>query len=175
MLIGFTGSRQGMTQFQKEELAKVLKFKECSEFMHGDYIGSDEQANQIALDVGVSIFTIHPPDNIKARAFCFDTERQFRWNRELTSYYPLAYKGKEIRVRWYPIDTYLKRNHRIVDQCSYIVATPKEFVHSIRSGTWSTIRYAWKSKKDIIIIPPIERPLELPENSVEQILERPQD
>jgi hypothetical protein len=57
-----------------------------------------------------------------------------------------------------PVEPYLERNKRIVDNVTLLIATPKEFHHTLRSGTWSTIRYAWKKKIDVVIIPPIERP-----------------
>lgn len=157
MLIGFTGTQSGMTSFQKEELAKILNIKQCTEFLHGDCIGADREANDIALKSGVILFTIHPPDNMKKRAFCFDIFMKTKWNRIIT---PYENWSDVIKVRWYPVDAYLKRNQRIVDSVELMIAAPKEHKHTVRSGTWSTIRYAWKSKKDIIVIPPIDRPQE---------------
>ena len=145
-----------MTDFQKIELAKLLKIKECSEFIHGDCIGSDAQANSIALNAGIKIFTIHPPDNPNKRAWCFDDSKETKSNRILTPYEDV----KGIRVRWHPAIGYLERNKNIVDQSDLLIATPKEFRHSLRSGTWATIRHAWKTKKNLVIIPPVERPQE---------------
>jgi hypothetical protein len=154
VIIGFTGSRSGMTDFQKHEL-KLILGNGCDEFMHGDCKGSDEQANTVALSMGVKMFTIHPPSQHKYRAFCFDMHHTTQINNILTPYITTK---DGIQVRWYPVDDFLKRNKRIVDMCDVIIATPKEFRHTIRSGTWATIRYAWKTKKDsIIIIPPVNR------------------
>ena len=154
MIIGFTGTRNGMTDFQKEHLATILREKFCTEFMHGDCLGADQQANDIAKDCGIKIFTIHPPDDSRKRAFCFDQAQLMKYNKDVTPYYHIT----GVDVRWFPTDAYLKRNHRIVDMCELIVATPKEFTHTIRSGTWATIRYAWKTKKDsVIVIPPVDR------------------
>lgn len=167
MLIGFTGSQSGMTQFQKDELFKILSMKECSEFIHGDCIGSDAEANNIALSVGVKLFTIHPPSNSHKRAFCFDPNKRFLWNRINTPFVEIGNEG--VKVRWMPIEAYLERNKRIVDSVSLMIATPKEFTHTVRSGTWSTIRYAWKNKKDIIIIPPIDRPKNISEEEAKEL------
>jgi len=156
MLIGFTGSQSGMTQFQKDESRKILIEKECSELVFGDCIGSDLQVATIALTVGVRIFTIHPPDNPNKRAWAWDQDKTTKNNRIITPYINKI----GISVRWYPVCNYLKRNHHIVDQVALLIATPKEFQHTLRSGTWSTIRYAWKTKKNIIIIPPVDRPIE---------------
>lgn len=153
MIIGFSGSQRGMTKFQKDELK--LRLEGCTEFVHGDCIGSDEQANNIALECGISIFTIFPPTGTIKRAFCFNKERNLfndnmQWNE-------IDYDGRVIQVRWYPKNEYLKRNQLIVNYCESMIATPKEYEHTLRSGTWATIRFAWKTKKNIIIIPPVNR------------------
>jgi hypothetical protein len=140
-----------MTQFQKEELAKLLKLKECQEFCHGDCIGSDEQAADIALGIGVKIFTVFPPTGTTKRAYWMNPEKflnndDFQWNY-----------NRDITVRWHPKDEYLKRNQKIVEHCKLMIAAPKEFEHTLRSGTWATIRYAWKIRRDITIIPPVKK------------------
>lgn len=154
MKIGFTGTQRGMTESQKEFLKEILEMKVCTEFCHGDCIGSDAQANQIAINLGISIFTIFPPELTKKRAFCFNPNKMemgYEWNTiDVADFY-------SIKVKWMPENKYLERNKHIVDSVDWMIATPKEFEHSIRSGTWATIRYAWKRKKGITIIPPIER------------------
>lgn len=151
MIIGFTGTQRGMTQFQKDELKSLLQLKGCQEFTHGDCIGSDCEANDIALSVGVKIFTIFPPTGTTKRGYCFNVDKDlmnddFQW-REVNG----------VNVRWWPKDEYLKRNQKIVEHCQLMIATPKEYEHTLRSGTWATIRYAWKMKRDITIIPPVNR------------------
>ena len=158
MKIGFTGSQKGMTDWQKEMLKEVYQHKPCEEFIHGDCIGSDEQAADVMVDLGVRIFTIYPPTNNNKRAFWANVRKEptmpIGWHEIEIK------KGTIIQVRWMPRDDYLKRNQRIVDNCELMIATPKEHQHSLRSGTWATIRYAWKVKRDITIIPPIEREVE---------------
>lgn len=156
MIIGFTGSQSGMTKFQKDFVLKILQDYKCTEFVHGDCIGSDEEANKIALFVGITQFTIHPPDNLKKRAFCFDPNRE---SRKVITLTPWLSAGA-VRVRWHRPAPYLERNKKIVNSVELMIATPKEFHHTLRSGTWSTIRHAWHIKREIIIIPPIERPEE---------------
>jgi hypothetical protein len=165
MIIGFTGSQSGMTHFQKEELKKILQMKECSEFIMGDCIGSDKQAANIAVECGVTIFTVYPPVDIRKRAFFADERKNTAYNQIITPYVERLVLGKPIKIRWMPIKPYLERNKDIVDASAIMIATPKEHKHTIRSGTWSTIRYAWKVKKtDIVIIPPIVR-----EDNVENV------
>ena len=47
---------------------------------------------------------------------------------------------------------YLQRNHNIVNECDMLVAFPSTSNEVLRSGTWSTIRYAKKAKKPVEII-----------------------
>lgn len=154
MKIGFTGTQRGMTEFQKKELEFHLK--DCTEFVHGDCIGSDEQANQVAFNLGIKFFTIFPPTDSKKRAFCWNSSRDLL-NDNAQWVDMLCPSGITVKVRWMPKEDYLKRNQRIVDNVTKLIATPKEFEHSLRSGTWATIRYAWKVKRDIVIIPPVNR------------------
>lgn len=156
MVIGFTGTQSGMTQFQKDTFASILTLHSVTELHHGDCIGADEEANRIALYEGIKIFSIHPPSNHNRRAFCFDEEQATKFNHVLTDYKELI----SSRVRWYPVKPYLERNQEMIDVVEMSIATPKEYHHTLRSGTWATIRYAWKIKKHIVIIPPVDRPKE---------------
>lgn len=148
MRIGFCGSQKGMTSFQKEELVKRLEGG--TEFVFGDCIGSDSEAAHIAWKCGISTFTIYPQNtNSKKRNWCWNQDKDItREDGEWRYLYGL-------QIRWMPAMEPLKRNKLIVDNCELLIATPKEFEHSIRSGTWATIRYAWKTKRNLIIIPPV--------------------
>lgn len=152
MRIGFTGTQSGMTNFQKAMLANILKEEGCTEFIHGDCVGADSQANDIAIDCGIKYITIFPPDNPNKRAWKFDATKnpilhKWEWQEAIIG----------IKVRWAPRAPYLDRNKHIVDNCEMMIACPKEAEHTVRSGTWATIRYAWKVKRKIVIIPPIQR------------------
>jgi hypothetical protein len=129
-MIGFTGTQNGMTLQQKEKLRELLSIERLShnEFHHGDCIGSDEQACLIAVEAGFKLFC-HPPNNPSKRAF-------------VKSDFFFAEKS------------YLERNHDIVDSCNKLYAAPEGFEEELRSGTWSTIRYAKQNKKQVIIIYP---------------------
>lgn len=69
MKVGFTGTQLGMTGFQIEELTKLLMATTITQFHHGDCIGADEQAHEIAKALGIPV-AIHPPINPSKRAFC---------------------------------------------------------------------------------------------------------
>lgn len=121
--IGFTGTKRGMTQFQKDWLFSALDgySKEPGErwFLHGDCVGADVQAADIALNLGFKIWEF-PPISDKFRGFFT------HWDR------------KE------PEGLYLDRDHAIVDNCDLLFAASAEDYELSRSGTWATIRYAKK-------------------------------
>ena len=136
--IGFTGTQHGITNEQRYALNVYLKVAVNSnfevEFHHGDCIGADKQFHELLESLKVPHIVnqkiiIHPPiKNIK-RAFC-------------KSDFILEPKD------------YLDRNKDIVNASEILIATPKEFEEQLRSGTWSTIRYCTKQKKQAFIIFP---------------------
>lgn len=126
MIIGFTGTQKGMTYFQKQQVELLLLGIE-GEFHHGDCIGADAEAHDIAEKYLKCI--IHPPINNDKRAF------------------------KKANIILEPKE-YLDRNKDIVKACERLIATPEEYQEQLRSGTWSTVRYARKMKKLIAIIFP---------------------
>jgi predicted Rossmann fold nucleotide-binding protein DprA/Smf involved in DNA uptake len=104
-------------------------------FHHGDCIGADEQAHDIAIAAGLKVH-IHP---------C--VIRPKRANR-IPSNYPNGRPAIEE-----PADP-LERNRRMVNLCDQLFACPKEPTEVIRSGTWATIRYARKKGRRLYIILP---------------------
>ena len=135
MKIGFTGTRQGMTDAQSnafEELFVKLFHQDLSvrEFHHGDCIGSDEEADALVrVEPGVFLH-VHPCNLFRQRAY---TTGDF----EYTEMPPL------------------KRNREIVDATEVLIATPSDTKEIFRgSGTWATVRYARKQGRKIHIIFP---------------------
>ena len=131
MKIGFTGTREGMTKRQKKELERLLvEFLRggASEFHHGDCVGADEEAHTIASALGYKV-VVHPPERAILRAFC---------------------AGDVIL----PKKGYLQRNKDIVDSTDVLIAAPKSGTEVLRSGTWSTIRYARRKGKQVIVLEP---------------------
>lgn len=129
--VGFTGTQRGCTQRQRDELNDWFgSFTLIDEFElhHGDCIGADAEAHEIARGWGARVAG-HPPTDPKKRAFCrFDEEREPK--------------------------PYLDRNHDIVDETEWMVAAPGEMEEQLRSGTWATIRYARKRGRRLIIVHP---------------------
>ena len=130
MEVGFTGSRDGINAKQQNEMTEFLtKFKDHIKCVHhGDCVGADVAFHNIAKDLGISI-SIHPPKDSKLRAYCE----------------PYG-SGKMFAEK-----DFLQRNHKIVDECGILIACPKTNTEQKRSGTWATIRYARKKKKQLKI------------------------
>lgn len=126
--IGFTGTRDGMTDSQKKVLAHLLYALGAQILHHGDCIGADEDAHNIARENNVEV-VIHPPTVDGLRAFCLGASYVHR---------PRPYH---------------ERNRAIVDDTEFLIATPAGDEVST-SGTWSTIRYARKHGKPLAIIMP---------------------
>ncbi len=125
--IGFTGTRHGMNDIQKEKLKKIINAKKFSEFHHGMCIGSDEQAHHIISNKNKNIKIVGHPPTFKGSMIdpgCHILMKQFE---------------------------YLIRNHNIVDATDVLIATP-DTKEKTRSGTWSTVRYAKKKNKKIYVI-----------------------
>lgn len=135
MIVGFTGTQVGMTRNQMDHLRAELKRlmadgKAPFEFHHGDCIGADAEAHEIALECGYEV-VIHPPEYASKRAFC------------------------EGAASVKPPKPYLDRNHDIVNAAEVLIAAPKSLQEELRSGTWATVRY-WKKtgKKGGVLLAP---------------------
>lgn len=128
--IGFTGTRNGMTDLQKKAVKKFITSEKFNELHHGDCIGSDKDIHDMVVEYrekeSKKIKIIgHPPKYNKYQANC---------------------KCDILLAK----NDYLSRNHDIVDYTDILIATPdcKERLHS---GTWSTVRYARKKDKKVYI------------------------
>jgi hypothetical protein len=126
---GFTGTSLGMSNGQLIMLTSILGLG-VTHFHHGDCVGADAQAHDLARAIGLKI-EVHPPVVDRKRAFC---------------------QGATVVHNPKP---YLERNQDIVDVTDFLIATPYEFDEQDRGGTWSTIRYARRhAEKSLIIIKP---------------------
>lgn len=138
MKLGITGTQDGMTESQFLAVKEFfLSLHELTEIHGGDCIGFDAECILLVDEVRPDIKTIgHPPDNPKKRAFL--TYDELREEKD-----------------------YHSRNHDIVDETELLLACPKGPEYDadgkwigLRSGTWSTVRYARKGGKSIVIIMP---------------------
>lgn len=130
MRIGFTGTQQGMTSQQQDAVKQLLSRYNghFGEFHHGDCIGSDREALEIATELKYRT-VCHPPERADKRAFTDNHET------------------------WVP-KPYLMRNHDIVLATELLIATPRKDVEELRSGTWATVRYARKLDRAVAVVFP---------------------
>ncbi len=127
MRIGFTGTRESMTERQCREVETLLRSLNAAELHHGDCRGADAQAHTIAEVMEMRTVS-HPPIDDRMRAHC------------------LADETRDPRE-------YLARNKDIVDDTDVLIACP-DGPERQRSGTWSTVRYALRKKRYTIVVMP---------------------
>ena len=125
---GFTGTRQGMTAKQKSARRKSSR-RRASEFYHGDCIGADSKTHDIVDECGYGII-LPPPTNYSERAW-----------QEVP-----RHMGR-------PEKPYLDRNKDIVRENASLIAAPAEPEEQLRSGTWSTVRFAHRRGKPVFLLP----------------------
>lgn len=130
LIIGFTGTRDGMTDAQRETVEALLKGFRPEEVHHGDCVGSDEQFHNLVVWETNAQIIIHPPIKDQYRAWCDPC-------------------GADPRS---PMD-YLDRNRDIVDECDLLIAAP-ESMSSYSGGTWYTIRCAYGRERWVLIVRP---------------------
>ncbi len=130
--LGFTGTKEEMTDAQHLLLLSRLSILRDDGFLwmhNGDCKGSDYKAGVIWQRLKGKLY-LHPPLKKKYRAF-------------MTSAHIICEPK-----------AYLKRDEDIAESCHTLVATPLTEREELRSGTWSTIRYARKLRRRIYIIRP---------------------
>jgi hypothetical protein len=121
-IVAFTGTQEGMTKFQRRAFRDLLWEMEPRVLIHGDCIGADAQAHDIAVKMDIEVW-IRP---------CFIHQKR-------------AYKEGKILAD--PEDP-IERNHKMVDQSHALIGCPKQVEPQLRSGTWATVRYA--KKRDVL-------------------------
>lgn len=128
MDVGFTGSRLGMTDRQVMALAGLLRETKAATFHHGCAIGADAQAHRTAEQiVGLQIH-LHRPI------------QPFQMEPGLTG------------VEW-PPKPFLKRN-RLLVRCVRLLIGAPHGPDEQRSGSWSTLRFARRIGRPIVILWP---------------------
>lgn len=129
MIVGFTGTQDGMTKRQVELLTQFFIEFDVSELHHGDCIGADDQAGRIAKGLGVKVVS-HPPVKASKR----------------------AYSPADVVLTPQP---YRVRNTDIVLCSELLIVCPKQMTEVLRSGTWMTKRIAERVGRQIVVITPL--------------------
>lgn len=125
LIAGFTGTQRGMTQRQLHAFG--VQLYGCRILHHGDCIGADAQAYEIARQMNMHIVA-HPRINPIKRA----------WTKSDVIRHPYDYRT---------------RNTQIVNECDILFAAPFDIEKSQPySGTWMTVRIARRAMKPILIV-----------------------
>lgn len=131
VIVGFTGTRAGVTPQQKHRLRELVASTRISEARHGDCLGGDVAFHDAMTHAHVEV-VIHPPVDARYRAFCSGSRSEHAL-------------------------PFLERNKKIVQASTVLWATPKEQDEpepARGQGTWSTIRYARRRGIPTVIIWP---------------------
>lgn len=133
MIVGFTGTRNGMTEAQVVEVAHLIT-KQCAANgrcvgLHGDCIGADANFHRLAEALGY---------DMQCRPCTFDSMRAHTGAREIAE----------------PTNP-MARNRAIAKQCDVLIGCPPNDTELKRgSGTWATIRYGVKYGKPVWVVYP---------------------
>jgi hypothetical protein len=139
MIIGFTGTRDGITKIQEERVVTIMHNLLPHRYdllIHGGAEGADDAIHSAAGDLFDFRIEIYP---------CKESRRTYWIQR------------KQGRGEDYFVHTTrepLERNRIIADRCNHLIATPFQMVEIVRSGTWATIRYAREKRKSVTIVFP---------------------
>lgn len=132
--VAFTGTRRGLTLEQVDSIWGLLfdarrTYRGRLTLRMGDCVGADAQFHNLARVMGGFFLIGHPPVNPAYRAFL------------------------EYNVEVEP-EEYLVRNRAMVDRSSRLIAAPGGSAEALRSGTWSTVRYARKLGRPVYLVLP---------------------
>jgi hypothetical protein len=132
MIVGFTGTRQGMTDEQLVKFGLILP-DAMMVFKHGAAIGADEQAAACVRGKSPKTHITAYPSNIGSQ----------------TSEEAIAISDTVL-----PPDQPLKRNRDIIEMSDVLIAAPAGMTEELRSGTWATVRLARRIRQRIIFVWP---------------------
>ena len=130
MHLGITGTRKGMTEAQFNVIKALITEDDCVTHLHeGDCIGVDAQLTHMYQVLRPEVKIVrHPP---------------IKKNSQYGGYYDETREPKG----------YLERDKDNVNESEYLWAVP-DGPEKIRSGTWTTVRYARQKGIPIAIILP---------------------
>lgn len=129
---GFTGTRAGMTDFQKQMVQRALALGQPAVFRHGGAYGADTEAHRAwKRSCKQSRANVWPADEKRASIFSGDIRTT-------------------VEAPMPPLD----RNIRIVHMSQLLLAAPNNEREEQQSGTWHTIRQALKRDRPVLIVWP---------------------
>lgn len=111
---------------------------------HGDCVGADAQFHRLCVALTlIPKIVIHPPIDPRKRAYC-DLLQNYSWPSQISP------ESMIIEVR-HPKE-YLVRNKDIVRESDFLFVGPSSNTEELRSGTWSTYRFAKTNGKPYDIL-----------------------
>ena len=132
MRIGFTGTRRGMTEAQRDAVAALLQQGAPAVVFHGDCVGADAEFHALCR-------ALEPAPVVNIRPGCERGDpRRAGCAGDVTA----------------TVRPFLQRNRDIVDACQLLIVAPGEDVEHKRSGTWSTYRYARTVGRSLVVVFP---------------------
>lgn len=139
MNLAFTGTRKGMTARQHSIVKQIMEQFSPDLVTHGACIGADAEFHELALYFGVPVIEVWPANLPKLRAKLLEPGLMDRSIVIMKEPQP-------------PLD----RNWDIVREADLVVACPDSVQEVLRSGTWTTVRYAEQLNKTIKVIKPYD-------------------
>lgn len=133
--IAFTGTQSGMVDGQLIrviQLVRSFSLQGYTRARHGGCIGADEEFDAICREADFHL-TIHWSTLHHKQMKRPSKQKEEVWINELP---PLV------------------RNRRMVEAAKLLIAAPSSYREELRSGTWSTIRYARKAELPTYIVFP---------------------
>lgn len=143
IVLGFSGSREGVTPKQRDALLAYFKANQVHELHHGACAGADAVCQRTYITAARSkIIIMHPgPYGPHRSCLVFD-------------YTALEdYDWRQLTFRLEPNLPFLQRSTDIVNESDVIICAPKS-LDDRKSGTWSVINRARKAGKELIILEP---------------------
>jgi len=133
VILGFTGTRRGMTAAQRATLADCVSVLPARA-VHGGAVGADEEFDAFLVRAGMVAQDVD--------VYPASVDRWVKW----------VDAGRTV----YAVRPPLARNRFIVRDCDYLIAAPATAEEVRRSGTWATIRYARRpiARRPIVILLP---------------------
>lgn len=136
-VVGFTGTRENLTDHQLSWLYTTLESRSIDIVHHGACVGADTAVHLAALDSGVPVH-VWPPTNMKLIGRdCFQPN---------------------VLVTIHPRMPYLNRNREIVNATVGLIALPKHDKQPVDAsqwgGTWYTVEFAQRNDRPVMICYP---------------------
>lgn len=154
--VGFTGTLEGMTLAQEGLFqATIMRLDVVTTFEHGCCVGADERAEQLYIEcLNQGLWPKHVLYQVTRRP---PIDQKLLMEGAESTGTRIVQRNPVIAIVTYEPEDYIERNHAIVDFTQLLIAAPKELEMPQKKrggGTWSTIRYAIKQQKPVILLLP---------------------